>query len=126
MDLIKILRLKSGEDIICKFEETLSGKIIITDPMVIEVYEQNKVTGLVMYSWLPIQLIEKNEATIDISEMLFQLNPNNEFREYYINSVQKLNDSFKAREIEKSLSEEQKSAIMESLDIINKDQRTFH
>lgn len=86
MSYIKILRLKSGEDVI-GFVESHPKFIKIKYPTVVLIqydYEEEQQELLMKY-WLPVGLIEKNEADIPITEVLLVLNVKDDFKEYYLN-----------------------------------------
>ena len=113
---IKIVRLKNGEDIIGNLCNKDDGNLDITEPMSVQIVEEgNHRPGLVMSHWLPVQLIKKNEITINSRDVLTMFDPNEEFCEYYQNTVDKLHDVMKAREYTDSLSDEEIEEVMESL-----------
>jgi len=113
---IKIVRLKNGEDIIGNLYNKEDGNMDITEPMSVQIVEQGQHRpGLVMSHWLPVQLIKKNEITINSRDVLTVFDPNEEFCEYYSNTVDKLHAVLKAREYTDSLSDEELDEIMESM-----------
>ena len=87
---IKILRLNTGEDIIgaCINDEA-NGSIDIESPMRVVVRRAAPVgkTILMMAPWLPIELIDENSASINYADVVTVINPNEQFIEYYINTV---------------------------------------
>jgi hypothetical protein len=102
MDYIKILRLKTGEDIIgfIESDKTKKGLITIRYPTVLMVqydFEEEQ-QELLMKFWLPTSLIQKNEATISTSEILVVMEATQDFKEYYLNY---LNDFNKITDIKK-------------------------
>ena len=89
MESINILRLKSGEDIICYMENYGQEEIAVRDAMVVFVKMDMK-TGkqhILLDHWLPLPIIKENEAIIRQSEILAVMVPTKEFTEYYENSV---------------------------------------
>jgi hypothetical protein len=113
---IKIVRLKTGEDIIGNLCNKEDGDMDITEPMSVEVVDQGEHRpGLVMSHWLPIQLIKKNEITINSRDVLTMFDPNEEFCEYYQHAVDKLHAVLKAKEYTDLLSDEEIEQVMESL-----------
>ena len=90
--MIEILRLKNGEDIIGDvYKDT--GDYEILEPMSVGIETRGREAGLVMQHWLPVQLIEGNKTTIKKEDVLTTFHPNNEFKEYYKNTIQKNNES---------------------------------
>lgn len=89
MSYIKILRLKTGEDII-GFIEAIEGKkgtIKIRYPTVLMIqYDmEEEQQELLMKFWLPTSIIEKNEAIISTSEIIVVMEVKQDFKEYYLN-----------------------------------------
>jgi SAM-dependent MidA family methyltransferase len=115
MNTIKIVRLKNGEDIIGSLCNKSDGDIDITEPMCVSVVEQGNHQGLVMSHWLPVQLIKKNEITINSRDVLTVFEPNEEFCEYYENTVEKLHAVLKAKELTDAMTDEEIEEVMESL-----------
>jgi CBS domain-containing protein len=116
MNTIKIVRLKNGEDIIGKFAENLDGDMNIYCPMAVNVVPNGREQGLVMSHWLPVQLIKKNEITLHPRDVLTVFEPNAEFEEYYVNTVKKIEDLLKAKEITDALTDEEVEDIMDAID----------
>lgn len=113
--MIQIIRLKNGEDIIGQvYDDT--GDYEIQEPMSVEIEYRGNTSGLVMHHWLPVQLIDKNKTMIKKDDVLATFHPNKEFQEYYENTVKKLQDLLKAKEITDSLSDEEIEDIMDALE----------
>lgn len=88
MSYIKILRLKSGEDIIGFIEPVSKTTIKIRYPVLILIQYDNEEEQpeLLMKYWLPVSLITKNQAEISVNELQIKpLEVNEEFKEYYLN-----------------------------------------
>lgn len=87
---IKIVRLKSGEDIIANFEETQDQqKYVLHRPM--HVIFKRMMFGriaMIMLPWLPVELIKKNSAEIYTSDIISILDPKDDLIEYYENISQ--------------------------------------
>lgn len=86
MEFIKIIRLKTGEDIIC-FVESAKHVIKIVYPILISLSldEDENQQELSFGFWLPVELLEKNQVTIPLTEILFFATPKKEFIEFYLN-----------------------------------------
>jgi len=115
MNDIRIVRLKSGEDIIgsiCTKDEFIE----MAEPMTVDIVHNRGENGLVMSHWLPVQLIKKNEIILNKNDILTTFEPNDEFCEYYSNTVRKIASLLKAKEIADKLTEEEAEGIMEALE----------
>jgi len=97
--MIRILRLTSGEDIIGNASEQYVGQYKVSEPMSVGIDFRGREAGLVMNHWLPVQLIKENEITIEPKDILCVMEPNDELREYYLNTVQKIKDLLSAKNI---------------------------
>lgn len=88
---IKIVRLKSGDDVIANVDNSIDkDKVILYYPMAFHIIERNRMTQIVLSHYLPYQLIEEDMCILNSEEVLFYLEPNDQFKEYYVNSVEKL------------------------------------
>ena len=88
---VKIVRLKSGDDVIANLDGDINeNKIILYYPMAFHIVDRNRMSQIVLAHYLPYQLITDNYCIIDADEVLFLLEPNDQFKEYYVNSVEKL------------------------------------
>lgn len=114
MNDIRIVRLKSGEDIIGSFC-TKDGYIHMQEPMTVDVVQKGNQSGLIMTHWLPVQLIKKNEITLNCNDVLTTFEPNAEFSEYYSNTVAKIAMLMKAKEVADNLTDEEIGEVMEAL-----------
>lgn len=89
MESINILRLKTGEDIICYMEHYGHDEIVVRDAM--SVYLKMDIKSgkqnVMMEHWLPVALIRDNEAVIKMAEVLAVMEPTTDFTEYYENSI---------------------------------------
>ena len=112
--MIEILRLKNGEDIIGEVY-TDTGDYEILDPMSVGLETRGKETGLVMQHWLPVQLIEGNRTIIRKEDVLTTFSPNSEFKEYYQNTIKKLNQILEAKKLADEMTDEE---IQEAMDIM--------
>jgi molecular chaperone DnaK (HSP70) len=114
--MIKIVRLKNGEDIIGSLMRLPIDDIQITEPMSVEITNRGNENGLVMAHWLPVQLIKKNEITIKSCDVLTMFEPNDEFAEYYLNTVEKIKSLMKAKELTDEMTDEEIEDIMDALE----------
>lgn len=115
MNTIKIVRLKNGEDIIGNLTDNTDGDYEISEPMSVSLVQKGHESGLVMSHWLPVQLIKKNEIKINSRDVLTMFEPNDEFAEYYTNTVEKIKQLLKAKNVADSMTDEEIEDIMDAL-----------
>jgi hypothetical protein len=122
MEAVKLIRLKSGEDIIAYIEQVDKLNFVVREPMVV-LSKQDLKNGkhiIMMDHWLPVPLIRHNEAFITESEIITMLEPTSDFSEYYENAVtnmkQILNfNTSSSDEEETNLSREEMLLMLESV-----------
>lgn len=124
MESINILRLKTGEDIICYMEHYGNDEVIVREPMMVMVrmdYKTGKQT-IGMDHWLPISLLKYNEVALKMSDVIAVMTPTAEFTEYYENAVAVVNKFKNSKEEEPTssdddvLTQEDMSLILEGMD----------
>jgi hypothetical protein len=100
MPEIKLIRLQSGEDIICTCYEDIETKMVmLKDPMTV-IYKRIKNGSILLITpWLPAELIEDNTATIYTSDILTTTEPKLMVKNYYSKLVDSL-EKFKKEEEE--------------------------
>jgi hypothetical protein len=123
MNTIKIVRLKNGEDIIGNLN-LINDEYEIMEPMSVNVVMKGQESGLVMSHWLPVQLIKKNEIKINSRDVLTVIEPNDEFAEYYTNTVEKIKMLLKAKNDTDEMTDEEIEDIMDALE--DGDGQTLH
>jgi len=111
---IKIVRLQNGEDIMGNVTSLDVGKFNVSEPMSVGLEYRNKEAGLIMNHWLPVQLLKKNEITIEQKDILGVLEPSEEFCEYYLNTVEKIKELLIAKNLVNDLEEGEIDEIMEA------------
>ena len=123
---IKIVRLQNGEDIIGSVADLDYGQYNISEPMSVDIDYRQKSAGLVMNHWLPVQLIKKNEITINTKDVLCLLEPNDEFVEYYMNTVEKIKELLAAKNLVDGLDDDEVNDIMDAFEEMDNDGVTLH
>lgn len=108
---IKILRFKDGQDVICKITDESIVSVDIEDPMLFEVRNAN----LMIQQWLPVAITQTNKVSIKHSDILFMIEPNQNFKEYYEGLVSKINEVVDNHDI-RNASLEKIKKIMESIE----------
>jgi len=108
---VQIVRFKDGLDVICNIDyKDLSDKVELFNPMIFEVRN----TNLVMQQWLPLAVIKGNSVMIDNREILCVMDPNDDFAEYYEETVRKTNEVLRKKE-ESSDDKEKIQEFLQSL-----------
>ena len=108
---VKIVRFKDNLDVVCFMEELENNKFSITDPLIFEIRNSN----LVMQHWLPVAMIKENKTVVNGSDILCTMEPEEEFCEYYMTTVEKLNQSKLPKTNSKDEEKELLMGIMEAL-----------
>ena len=125
--MIKIVRLQSGEDIIGNITDLYeTGNYIVEEPMSVGIEYRGKEAGLMMHHWLPIQLIKKNEITLEQKDILCVLEPNDEFCEYYLNTVEKIKDLLSVKNIVDNLEDDELEDILDAFEDMKLNGDTLH
>ncbi len=125
MENIRIVRLKNGEDIVGQLNNVDDSYDVI-EPMTVDVEYRGKEAGLVMRHWLPVQLVKHNEINIKQSDVLCVLEPSADFAEYYVNTVEKIHNLIKARNLVDDLDDDEVNDMMDALEELEQDGNTLH
>lgn len=126
MNTIKIVRLKSGEDIIGNVTANGIQYYDIDEPMAFEVDYRGNHSGLVMRHWLPVQLLKKNQIQLNAHDVLCVLEPDDEFSEYYLSTVEKVNRLLEAKASVKDMTDEEIQEIVDEFNTMNQGNDTLH
>lgn len=126
MNNIKIVRLKNGEDIVGQYTANGVNSFDIIEPMTVGVEYRGREAGLVMRHWLPVQLIKQNEITLNGTDILCVIEPAADFIEYYMNTVEKIHDLLKAKNLVDEMSDEEIDLIMNEFEDMNNNGYTLH
>ena len=123
---IKIIRMSSGEDVICSLTDNKDGNYVFVEPMTVMVRQRGNQMGLIMAHWLPVSIINKNETKVNHKDILTIFEPNEDLEEYYMNTVVRLREVLKAKEVADKMSDEEIMDVMEALEEISQEDRTLH
>lgn len=116
--MVKIIRLKSGEDIIgmCNIFNN-DKEMDIYEPMTVDVERRGNYAGqLLMANWLPVNLIKDNKTTLKMEDVLIMMEPEATFIEYYQNTVDKLKEVLKAKQEVKDMSDAEITEILNAME----------
>jgi len=135
MDNIKIVRLQSGEDVIADYTQVEGdSSVLLTNPMCL-IFKRMP-TGravMLMSPWLPLELVEKNEAWLFEADILSIFQPKSQIIDYYTNTVKEVQDDMLQEEMhgqsltnitdefDDEMSEEEELQAMEELEELRKD-----
>ena len=123
---IKILRLKNGEDIVGQITTKDDDTFDVLEPMTVGIDFRGREAGLVMQHWLPVQLIKKNEVNISNNDVLCFIEPDNNFCEYYVNTIEKIHELLKAKNLVDNFSDEEINNMMDAFDELQEVGHTLH
>ena len=135
MDNIKIVRLQSGEDVIADYTQVEGdSSVLLTNPMCL-IFKRMP-TGravMLMSPWLPLELVEKNEAWLFEADILTIIQPKSQLIDYYTNTVKEVEEDMLQEEMhgqsltditdefDDEMSEEEELQAMEELEELRKD-----
>ena len=136
MDNIKIIRLQTGEDVIADYQQIEGDEsVLLSNPM--SLIFKRMPTGravMLMSPWLPLELVEKNEAWLYESDILTVVQPKQQIIDYYSNSVKEVEEDMIASamdeenylrditdEMDDEMSDEEEQLAMEELEELRKD-----
>ena len=135
MDNIKIVRLQSGEDVIADYTQVEGdSSVLLTNPMCL-IFKRMP-TGravMLMSPWLPLELVEKNEAWLFEADILTIIQPKAQIIDYYTNTVKEVEEDMLQEEMhgesltdisdeyDDEMSEEEELQAMEELEELRKD-----
>jgi hypothetical protein len=84
MDKIKIVRLQSGEDVLCEYTESDDGFVTLSNPFCFIIRRSGDYKSkILMTPWLPIDVIEHNVAQVYTTDILTIMTPTKVIKEYY-------------------------------------------
>ena len=135
MDNIKIVRLQTGEDVIADYTQVEGdASVLLTNPMCL-IFKRMP-TGravMLMSPWLPLELVEKNEAWLFEADILTIIQPKAQIIDYYNTTVKEVQDDMLQEEMhgqsltditdeyDDEMSEEEELQAMEELEELRKD-----
>jgi hypothetical protein len=135
MDNIKIVRLQSGEDVIADYTQVEGdSSVLLTNPMCL-IFKRMP-TGravMLMSPWLPLELVEKNEAWLFEADILSIFQPKSQIIDYYTNTVKEVEEDMLQEEMhgqgltditdefDDEMSEEEELQAMEELNELRQD-----
>ena len=124
---IKIVRLQNGEDIVGYVTSKENGHYDIVEPMTVGIEYKNRESGLVMRHWLPVQLVKKNETVLADKDIICMFEPADDFCEYYENTVEKIRELIRAKNLVDDLSDDEVNEMLDAFEELeDNDGYTLH
>ena len=101
METIKILRMKSGYDLIGFVSEDLIHQVHIKKPMKISITvdPRDQQQFFVIQNWLPHQYFSRDEVDLWQDDILFIMEATESFKDYYVEMIHKLDKLISAVKI---------------------------
>jgi hypothetical protein len=118
MNPVKIIRLTDGTDIVATVS-TEGESHTLFSPMMYGFDSRSGEDNLVMQHFLPVRLIERNEVTIPSDDVFFMIDPDDEFTEFYLGTVEKIEELYALRDSIASNTDTLKQVIMDSFDSLD-------
>jgi SAM-dependent MidA family methyltransferase len=122
----QIIKLQNGTDLIANVTATSLDRITLEEPMEFQIDYRGKDTGLIMNHWLPVQLVKRNSVEIFTKDVLSILDPDEEFCEYYINTVSRIKGLIKAKNEVTKMSEEEITQMINEFEDLPSNGDTLH
>jgi len=124
----QIIKLQNGTDLIANV--TINNDYYtLEEPMEFGIDFRGREGGLIMKHYLPVQLLKKNSMEIHTKDILSIMEPEDEFCEYYINTVEKIKALLKAKNLVnelEDLSDEELQDIMNQFEDMDHHGNTLH
>ena len=123
----QIIKLQNGEDLIANVVMSGMDHYILEEPMEFAIDTRNpNNAGLIMRHWLPVQLIKKNSIEIHSKDILSMMEPEDQFCEYYVNTVYKIKELLKAKEIISEMDDEELGNMINEFEELEQHGNTLH
>ena len=122
----QIIKLQNGTDLIANVALQNDEHYILEEPMEFGIDFRGKEAGLSMRHYLPVQLLKKNSIEIHSKDVLSLLEPDDEFCEYYINTVYKIKELLKAKEIVSEMDDIEIQGLIDEFEDLDNDGYTLH
>jgi len=111
---VKILRLKTGEDIVAFVSEIDDMKLNVKYPMVVDNMVMRGVQSFSIGSWLPYQMYKQVDVNLWTNDILFTADITDDFLDYYFKMVDKLEKYILAGEVLDNIRDE--TELMEAVE----------
>jgi hypothetical protein len=117
MEQIKIVRLKTGTDIIGYIKED-NYLTYIRDAMIIEMHDdlKNRKQILTLANWAPSSIIKTNECFIGDNDILTKFEPTEVFVDHYLGTLKTISNLVKAKEEADKLKDDEIMEMIEAME----------
>ena len=89
---VKIVRMITGEDVICRMIEDASGTWF-HEPMSLAIRQNKSGTiSILMDHWVPVELVSDNITRVNPCNIISVFDANIKISDYYTNTMKKIND----------------------------------
>lgn len=125
---VKIVRMITGEDVICNFIENDEGTYMM-EPLEVSVkFGKKGEPAVILKNWIPLELVNDNITRINPRNIIAVFDVNDTVVEYYNSTMDKINDaiiaSARMKEMEEDNTEEEMMDVMAA--IIESQKKTLH
>lgn len=116
MEEVRILRLKTGEDIIAEVIHE-NHQYTLIDPMRMDIRRDARTDAnlLGLDMWLPFQLIESNMAVLWENDVLTTMKPTQDIVDYYLNMLAQAIETYSAHKNLQELTTSDMSEMLEAM-----------
>jgi len=123
----QIIKLQNGTDLIANVALNSAEEYVLEEPMEFNIDIRGRgETGLVMRHWLPVQLLKKNSISIKTKDVLSVMEPEDEFCEYYLNTVYKIKELLKAKSLVDDMDDDEIQDMLDDFEDLSNDGDTIH
>jgi len=122
----QIIKLQNGTDLIANVAMNNAEEYVLEEPMEFNIDFRGRDSGLVMRHWLPVQLLKKNSISIKSKDVLSVMEPEDEFCEYYLNTVYKIKELLKAKSLVDNMDDDEIQDILDDFEDLSNDGDTIH
>lgn len=125
MEEVKIIRLKTGEDIIAEVIHN-NHQYTLIDPMRMDIRRDARTDAnlLGLDMWLPFQLIESNMAVLWENDVLTTMTPTQDIIDYYFSMLAQAIETYSAHKNLQEISTSDMSDMLEAM--IESDSSVLH
>jgi len=122
----QIIKLKNGEDLIANVSLN-DSHYTLEEPMEFMLDDnRGREVGLVMRHWLPVQLLKRNSIEIKAQDVLSIMEPADDFCEYYVNTVSKIKELLKAKNLIDDMDDDEMQQMINDFEELQHHGNTLH
>jgi hypothetical protein len=122
----QIIKLQNGTDLIANVALNSAEEYVLEEPMEFNIDIRGRDSGLIMRHWLPVQLLKKNSISIKTKDVLSVMEPEDEFCEYYLNTVYKIKELLKAKSLVDNMDDDEIQDILDDFEDLSNNGDTIH